>query len=56
MILSSPKMKLMILQQKYSIILIYEVFADRNYNDDGTLVSRALENAVIHDELKLQID
>ncbi|MFK4784409.1 LamB/YcsF family protein [Fusobacterium sp. MFO224] len=27
-----------------------EVFADRAYNDDGTLVSRALEGAVIHDK------
>ncbi len=35
----------------YSINLIYEVFADRNYNDDGTLVSRIHENAIIHDEL-----
>lgn len=37
----------------YGINLIYEVFADRNYNDDGTLVSRMNENAVIHDELKV---
>ena len=35
----------------YSIALIYEVFADRNYNDDGSLVSRMHENAVISDEL-----
>ena len=35
----------------YGISLIYEVFADRNYNDDGSLVSRANPNAVIHDEL-----
>lgn len=35
----------------YDIKLIYEVFADRNYNDDGTLVSRMHENAVIKDEL-----
>lgn len=27
-----------------------EVFADRAYNDDGTLVSRALPGAVIHDK------
>ena len=25
----------------------FEVFTDRNYNDDGTLVSRMQENAVI---------
>ncbi|MBP7770126.1 MAG: 5-oxoprolinase subunit PxpA [Aliarcobacter sp.] len=37
----------------YSIALIYEVFADRNYNDDGTLVSRMHENAVISDELEV---
>jgi UPF0271 protein len=29
--------------------LIREVFADRAYNADGTLVDRALEGAVIHD-------
>ena len=27
----------------------YEAFADRNYNDDGTLVSRNEKNALIHD-------
>lgn len=37
----------------YSIELIYEVFADRNYNDDGSLVSRANENAVVKDELEV---
>lgn len=26
-----------------------EVFADRSYNDDGTLVSRSIEGAVLHD-------
>lgn len=35
----------------YDLKLIFEVFADRNYNDDGTLVSRLNENAIIHDEL-----
>ena len=35
----------------YGVELLYEVFADRNYNDDGTLVSRMHENAVIHDDL-----
>lgn len=29
--------------------LVREVFADRTYNDDGTLVSRAQTGAVIHD-------
>ncbi len=35
----------------YGIELIYEIFADRNYNDDGTLVSRVHPNSVIEDEL-----
>lgn len=35
---------------KYNIELIYEVFADRNYTNDGYLVPRNQENAVIHDE------
>ena len=35
----------------YDINLLFEVFADRNYNDDGTLVSRMQENAVIDEEL-----
>ncbi|QKF81587.1 lactam utilization protein, LamB/YcsF family [Halarcobacter ebronensis] len=37
----------------YNIGLIYEVFADRNYNDDGSLVSRMRDNAVITDELEV---
>lgn len=52
MILSSSKneeySKIAIL---YGVSLLFEVFADRNYNDDGSLVSRAKENAVIHNEL-----
>lgn len=33
----------------------YEAFVDRNYNDDGSLVARSQENAVIHDkEIALQ--
>lgn len=35
---------------RYGISLIYEVFADRNYNDDGTLLSRTLPNAIIENE------
>ncbi|TBN06364.1 5-oxoprolinase subunit PxpA [Hyunsoonleella flava] len=35
-------------QQK--IPIIYEAFADRNYNDDLTLVSRQKENALLHNE------
>ena len=50
MILSSPNNdKNKALASTYGINLIFEVFADRNYNDDGTLVSRNYSNAVIHD-------
>ena len=38
------------LAQKYGIALLYEVFADRAYNNDGSLVSRSLPGAVLHDE------
>lgn len=37
----------------YGISLLFEVFADRNYNDDGSLVSRMKPNAVIIDELDI---
>ena len=52
MILSGPKNEEYDYTAKlYDINLLYEVFADRNYNDDGSLVSRMEENAVIHEEL-----
>lgn len=35
--------------QKEGIKLTYEAFADRNYNEDLTLVSRSLNNAIITD-------
>jgi len=35
----------------YGISLIFEVFADRNYTDDGFLVSRVESDAIIDDEL-----
>ncbi|MDE3273887.1 5-oxoprolinase subunit PxpA [Pseudoalteromonas sp. G4] len=38
--------------QKAGIELLFEVFADRQYNPDGSLVSRNLAGAV-HDETKL---
>ncbi len=51
MILSSPKNEeYATIAKIYNISLLYEVFADRNYNDDGSLVSRSENNAVIHDE------
>ncbi len=53
-VLSGPKNEEYAYTAKlYDIKLIFEVFADRNYNDDGTLVSRMNENAVIHDELEV---
>ncbi len=54
MILSGPKNEEYDYTAKlYDINLLYEVFADRNYNDDGTLVSRMDSNAIIHDELEV---
>jgi UPF0271 protein len=35
--------------QEYEIEIVYEAFADRNYNDDLTLVSRKESNAVLTD-------
>jgi len=37
------------LAKKENIPIVYEAFADRNYNDDLTLVSRSAENAIILD-------
>ncbi len=52
MILSNPNNEAFSYTAKiYDIGLIYEVFADRNYNDDGSLVSRMNPDAVIHDEM-----
>jgi len=56
-----PSIKLMILSsskndhyekiaKRYGISLLYEVFADRAYTDDGLLLSRADKGAVISDE------
>ena len=36
------------LADKYGISLLYEVFADRAYQDDGKLVPRSSEGAVLH--------
>ncbi|MFH0411453.1 LamB/YcsF family protein [Corynebacterium sp. L4756] len=35
--------------EKSGMTVIREAFADRNYNPDGTLVSRTKDNAVLHD-------
>ncbi|XPV67427.1 MAG: 5-oxoprolinase subunit PxpA [Halarcobacter sp.] len=54
MVLSGPKNEAYSYTAKlYGIDLIYEVFGDRNYNDDGTLVSRMYQNAVINDDLEV---
>ena len=54
MILSSPKNEAYKhTALLYGVNVIFEVFADRNYNDDGTLVARSRPNAVIHDELEV---
>jgi len=37
------------LAKKEGIQVYYEVFADRNYNDDFTLVSRTHSRAILHD-------
>jgi len=51
MILSTPNYKKFEnIASSYGIKLIYEVFADRNYNDDGSLVSRTQNNAIIENE------
>jgi len=50
MILSTAKTeKYEELAKDFGIQLLFEVFADRNYNEDGTLVSRTQEHAVIHE-------
>jgi len=38
---------------KYKLILLFEAFADREYTDEGFLVSRQQKNAVIHDAAKI---
>lgn len=61
-----PSIKLMILSsnkndhyekiaQKYGISLLYEVFADRAYTDEGFLLPRSKKGAVISDENEVMI-
>jgi len=59
MILSSPKNeRYRELAAPLGVGLLYEVFADRAYTDEGFLVSRSKEGAVIHssDAVKARID
>ena len=54
MILSSLKNRhYQSLAKKYNIALLYEVFADRSYSDEGFLIPRTQKNAVISDEKEL---
>lgn len=39
--------------KRFGINLLYEVFADRNYTDEGFLVSRNHNNAVIHNDAEV---
>ena len=51
MILSCPRNnEYSEMAKAHNISLLFEVFADRNYNDDGSLVSRAKDNAIIKHE------
>ncbi len=40
--------------KEYRVGLLYEVFADRAYTNEGTLVSRLEKNAVINDKKRLK--
>ncbi len=42
--------KYALLAKKYNISLLYEVFADRAYQDDGKLVPRSQKGAVLHSQ------
>ncbi|CAA6817784.1 MAG: Lactam utilization protein LamB [uncultured Sulfurovum sp.] len=54
MILSSSKNKNYAkIAQKYNICLLYEVFADRAYTNEGLLVPRSENNAVITEKEKV---
>ncbi|HEU24862.1 MAG: LamB/YcsF family protein [Athalassotoga sp.] len=44
-----PESKLLSIALDYGLKVAREGFADRNYNDDGTLLSRNLPNAIIDD-------
>lgn len=41
------------LAKKFGISLLYEVFADRAYRDDGSLVPRSQDGAVLHSEKEI---
>jgi UPF0271 protein len=54
MLLSTTSMEIFEnLAKQYSIGLLYETFADRNYTDDGFLVPRSEADAVIHEDTKV---
>ena len=41
------------ISNEYGIKLLYEVFADRNYTDEGFLVSRTKDNALISNKKEI---
>ena len=60
----NPKLKIMILSSvhnsdyaaiasKYGVTLLYELFADRNYTNEGALVPRSHPEAVIEDVVQI---
>ncbi len=54
MILSTMKNKeFENIAKEFKVSLLYEVFADRNYNDDGTLLARSHKDAIIYDKKKV---
>ena len=54
MILSTQKNKLYKkIANEYGIKLLYEVFADRNYTDEGFLVNRTKKNAIVSNKSEL---
>jgi UPF0271 protein len=46
---TSDNQKYKSIADSYGVGLLYEVFMDRNYSDDGFLVPRSEKNCVIHD-------
>lgn len=47
---AQPGVMLAVAGKEAGLEVVHEVFADRAYNKDGSLVSRKLPNSVLHDE------
>jgi len=54
-LLAPPNSALSAVAKSNNIKVHYEIFGDRNYNDDGSLVNRKLKNALIKNKLDLSI-